>query len=337
MTMHENTKSLDNMRKNVSPASDETQQTPAGPIQDISELTVPSDVGLHQRKSSKNLPSLCNSSAGESLDAGKRMNAEKTNPEKSPSPSSLSISASLAFPNREQFVSEAAGAQLPIQLPLPRMVSSSQTSSELSSFHPVTLSPLEKPSVNRSRPLLLLDLDETLIHSSTKTLPGLEEIASFADGKVYARPHLAAFLRTVAPLYSLGIWTAAGSSYASVVASAIFSEPDNLALVWSRAKCTSSYDPENGELRHLKDLKKIKRAGFDLGRTLLVDDIPANVRRHYGNHVRISPFTGDPHDSALLNLAKALSAPDLLVQLDFRRIEKRSWYRGPLLHPEQIG
>lgn len=46
MTTHENTKSLDNTRKNVSPASDETQQTPAGPIQDISELTVPSDVGL---------------------------------------------------------------------------------------------------------------------------------------------------------------------------------------------------------------------------------------------------------------------------------------------------
>jgi hypothetical protein len=46
MTMHENDKSLDNTRKNVSPASDETQQTPAGPIQDISELTVPSDVGL---------------------------------------------------------------------------------------------------------------------------------------------------------------------------------------------------------------------------------------------------------------------------------------------------
>lgn len=46
MTMHENTKSLDNTRKNGSPASDETQQTPAGPIQDISELTVPSDVGL---------------------------------------------------------------------------------------------------------------------------------------------------------------------------------------------------------------------------------------------------------------------------------------------------
>lgn len=189
---------------------------------------------------------------------------------------------------------------------------------------------LRLPSPRMVRPLLLLDLDETLIHSSTKELTGLKVVARVGDLNFYARPHLETFLKTVEPLYQLGVWTAASADYASIVVSAIFSTPANLALVWSRERCCSSYDPETGDLRYLKDLKKVKRQGYDLAQTLFIDDIPGNLRKNYGNHIRIPPFTGAADDRALINLAAALSDDTIFSHRDFRRVDKRGWsYRAP--------
>lgn len=173
--------------------------------------------------------------------------------------------------------------------------------------------------------LLIFDLDETLIHTSTEDLPGLSTIARIGDMRIYARPHLYFFLSSLEPLYNLGVWSASSADYASVVLSAIFSNVEALALAWSRERCGLSYAPEAGEHRLVKDLRKVKRKGYELAKTLIIDDIPGNLRKNYGNHIRIPPFTGCTEDRALLNLARILSDKSILTHNDFRDVDKRHW------------
>ena len=46
------------------------------------------------------------------------------------------------------------------------------------------------------------------------------------------------------------------------------------SFVWSRTRCTPRFDYERWEKLYLKDLKKVKRRGYDLDRVLIVDDSP---------------------------------------------------------------
>ena len=73
----------------------------------------------------------------------------------------------------------------------------------------------------------------------------------------------------------------------------------------------------------VKDLKKVKRLGYDLNRMLMVDDTPSKLQRNYGNAVYVSSFEGDPADRELLSLAPYLLS--LVDCDDFRTIEKRGW------------
>jgi len=73
-------------------------------------------------------------------------------------------------------------------------------------------------------------------------------------------------------------------------------------------------------------LKKVRRAGFELERVLVVDDSPEKLERNYGNIVVVSEFIGDPADRELLELADYLS--ELADEGDFRRIEKRAWRKS---------
>ena len=50
----------------------------------------------------------------------------------------------------------------------------------------------------------------------------------------------------------------------------------------------------------------MKRRGYSLDRTLMLDDTPQKLERNYGNHLRISPFEGDPDDSELANVVPFL-------------------------------
>lgn len=38
----------------------------------------------------------------------------------------------------------------------------------------------------------------------------------------------------------------------------------------------------------------------------MLDDTPQKLERNYGNHLRISPFEGDPDDSELANVVPFL-------------------------------
>ena len=170
--------------------------------------------------------------------------------------------------------------------------------------------------------LLILDLDETLIHSTERPLDR-EPAIRVGPFFVYARPWLEEFLSRCGALFQTAVWSSAGADYAGAVVASIFPSETPQAFVWSREQCVQQYDPERGEIQFLKDLKKVKRKGFDLRRVLIVEDSPHKVRRSYGNAIYVKPFLGDPNDDELPLLSPYLATLSDIP--DVRLIEKRGW------------
>lgn len=177
---------------------------------------------------------------------------------------------------------------------------------------------------SRQRPLLILDLDETLICAVTGDQTDQPD---FIVGEyfVYCRPYLDEFLRSCAEHFDLAIWSSGSEDYVRAITNRIF--PDHIAplFVWTRDRCTEKMNPETGHTFYQKDLKKVVRRGFSLARTIIVEDIQQNVERNYGNAIYVSPFTGSATDDELRKLAKYLA--QLSQNDDFRRLEKRYWQR----------
>jgi RNA polymerase II subunit A small phosphatase-like protein len=171
------------------------------------------------------------------------------------------------------------------------------------------------------RKLLVLDLDETLVHA---TEVALEHPADFTVGPyhVYKRPHLAPFLAEVLATFDVGIWTSSGEHYAAQVIERLF-EPGALKFVWSSQRCTTARDWTTGEYTSIKNLAKLRRHGYGLESIVAVDDTPSKYARSYGNLVTVREFVGDRVDGELPLLARYLRT--LLAMPNVRTIEKRGW------------
>lgn len=171
-------------------------------------------------------------------------------------------------------------------------------------------------------PLLILDLDETLIFADERPLG---RVADFRVGAyhVYRRPYLSEFVAAVSQGYELAVWSSASGDYVREVVENVFGPANTLRFVWSCDRCTRRYDPERQEHFYAKNLAKVRKLGFELERVLIIDDSPEKVSQHYGNHLRVRPFTGDESDTELRDLLPFL---ELLHQAEnFRTIEKRRW------------
>lgn len=172
------------------------------------------------------------------------------------------------------------------------------------------------------KPLLILDVDETLLFAAESPL---ERASDFGLGPyhVYLRPYLASFWETCAQDFELAVWSSSGNDYLEGILSRIV--PDNicLAFTWSRERCVRRYDAERQEYYFVKDLKKVKRLGYDLDQVLIADDTPQKVGRNYGNAVYVRPYFGDTSDEELIHLGRYLAS--LSGCSNFRTVEKRGW------------
>ena len=177
-------------------------------------------------------------------------------------------------------------------------------------------------TLNVDRPLLILDLDETLIFATDQSV---ETSCDCTAGpyRVYKRPFVEQFLGTVRPAFDLAIWSSSTADYVATIVRAVFPAEIILTFQWSRLRCTHRYHPERQESYWVKDLKKVKRLGYDLCRVLVVDDSPEKLERNYGNAVYVKPFEGDPTDRELQRLGPYLVG--LAGHPDFRAVEKRGW------------
>lgn len=159
-------------------------------------------------------------------------------------------------------------------------------------------------------PLLILDLDETLLHSTTEPPPGGHD---FDDGAYFTRvrPHLREFLELVEPHYRLGIFTAAGLYYALDMLKGIRRTtryPLDFdafhAHLFDYRHCDKTQTPE-GE-RVTKDLRHFLDNGYQPHRVIALDDKPEVYERHPRNVLAAPAWTGDPNDTFLRDIAPLL-------------------------------
>lgn len=181
------------------------------------------------------------------------------------------------------------------------------------------------------RRLIVWDIDETLWHADYD-MPGDFYLFGGTIG-VRKRPHADEILRRCfahGHLFETGFWTAGTADYAAEFVKRMLLPSEAPALVFARDRCTPVWRdefgaPSAGEV--VKDLKKVRRRGFDLDGVLMVDNTSSVLRRNYGNHVPIPSFFGDPKDDYLERLW-----PRLLEWIcdpgGVRRIDKRGWHLG---------
>lgn len=190
----------------------------------------------------------------------------------------------------------------------------------------------ERPSSDRT--LLILDLDETLIHASTTELHRPADLMLFGY-HIYRRPHLAEFLTTVQSHFDLAVWSSASDDYVRAVVDQIFVDPSGLKFVWGRSRATLrawfqdgvQYVNPDDHHHYLKPLSKVRRAGWRLDRVLIVDDTPAKSVRNYGNAIYPTPYTGEDEDAELQLLTRYLLT--IKDEANVRKLEKRGWRSHP--------
>ncbi|KAG2228813.1 hypothetical protein INT48_006017 [Thamnidium elegans] len=138
------------------------------------------------------------------------------------------------------------------------------------------LDPIEKQ--HSTRKCLVLDLDETLIHSSFKTVAGADFIVPveieghYHNVFVLKRPGVDDFMKRMGELYEIVIFTASLSKYA---------------------------DPVLDKFDLHKDLSRL---GRDLKSVIILDNTPASYSFHPSNAVPVSTWFNDQHDSELIDL-----------------------------------
>ncbi len=174
------------------------------------------------------------------------------------------------------------------------------------------------------RKLLILDLDETLIFSDTQSLERREDFK--IDGYyVYKRPDLNPFLKFCFINFDVAVWTSSTSDYADLVIKNIFPNPNKAKFVWCRERCTQRLNRDSAGYYWIKDLKKVKRLGYDLGSVIMIDDSTEKLERNYGNHIFVTPYYGAKEDDELgLLQTYLLTLKDVS---NVREIEKRGWKR----------
>lgn len=173
-----------------------------------------------------------------------------------------------------------------------------------------------------SQTLLVLDLDETLVHA---TRTRLRRACDFETDSyhVYLRPGVAEFLEGIQADFEVGVWTSSTEAYAKRVVQRLLPDGYPLSFLWCRDRCTLRWDPETQERYWHKNVQKLKRRGYDLSRVLCVDDSPEKFEQSYGNYIRVPSYEGDPNDNILPRLLEYL--PGLRDVADVRRVEKRGW------------
>lgn len=157
------------------------------------------------------------------------------------------------------------------------------------------LLPTRKPSDNRI--CLVIDLDETLVHSSFKPIDNADFIVPVEiDGtlhKVYVskRPHVDEFLKQMGQLYECVLFTASLAKYADPVADLLDKESIFKTRLF-RESCAFYRG------NYVKDLSRL---GRDLNRVIIVDNSPASYIFHPDNAVSTHKIVPRRHLYSQLN------------------------------------
>lgn len=164
------------------------------------------------------------------------------------------------------------------------------------------------PAKTRSSPrlTLILDLDETMVHSEMRPMPNANVCFSIQhNGEdhniwVYYRPYLFEFLEKASKMFEIVVFTASQRVYADKLLDILDPGRRFIRHRLFREACL------NIDGNYLKDLSIL---GRDLSQTLIVDNLPQAFANQFENGVPIkdfrSPFDGE--DTSLMKLWRWLS------------------------------
>lgn len=183
-----------------------------------------------------------------------------------------------------------------------------------------------------SKKLLILDLDQTLIHSESflgndYLEDGMYDF-KFPNNETHfyytrKRPYLKEFIDYAFMNFNVGVWTAAGRQYATTILENIGVDINKLEIFYCDENCTIEMDYDTRDYHGIKNLSKLKKKGYDLEQVLIVDDVPYTAKNNYGNLIRIKPFMYNTSDRELEKLMKYLDTIKDATRV--RNIEKRGW------------
>ena len=172
--------------------------------------------------------------------------------------------------------------------------------------------PFVLEDINASQKVLVLDLDETLVHCSfippdyyDMTVPITIDAVQY-DVYIQKRPFLDEFLAEIMPLFYVVIFTASLGPYANPIIDKILPQlPPPQRLF--RESCTYS----NG--MYVKDLEMFNSP---LNKIIIVDNNPCSFNRHPANGILSITWEGDKDDTELMDrilpiLKKCATANDV--------------------------
>ncbi|KAM9990483.1 hypothetical protein ACTFIY_006543 [Dictyostelium cf. discoideum] len=176
--------------------------------------------------------------------------------------------------------------------------------------------PLMVPMIPRHVGLktLVLDLDETLVHSSFKPVHNPDFIVPVEiEGTIHQvyvvkRPFVDDFLRAIAEKFEIVVFTASLAKYADPVLDFL----DTGRVIHYRLFRESCH---NHKGNYVKDLSKL---GRDLKSTIIVDNSPSSYLFHPENAIPIDSWFDDKDDRELLDLLPLLD--DLIKVEDVRLV-----------------
>ncbi|XP_068091216.1 CTD small phosphatase-like protein isoform X1 [Hyperolius riggenbachi] len=145
---------------------------------------------------------------------------------------------------------------------------------------------------------VVIDLDETLVHSSFKPINNADFIVPVEiDGTVHQvyvlkRPHVDEFLQKMGDLFECVLFTASLAKYADPVADLLDSWGVFKARLF-RESCVFHRG------NYVKDLSRL---GRELSKVIIVDNSPASYIFHPENAVPVQSWFDDMSDTELLDL-----------------------------------
>ena len=163
---------------------------------------------------------------------------------------------------------------------------------------------------NTKKKILLLDLDETLIHADfnneyvNNTTIKYDKIISFEDENeiisvgIFIRNGLNIFLKELSKDFIIGIFTASSKNYADAIINYIDPNKDYIKFRLYRENCIQFNNIS------IKDLRILK--GIDLKNVVLVDNSMYSFANQLNNGILINSFYFDKNDVDLFSVMNYL-------------------------------
>ena len=173
---------------------------------------------------------------------------------------------------------------------------------------------------DRRKPCLVLDLDETLVHSSFKAVENADFIIPIEiEGRlcncyVLKRPWVDTFIEAVAEQYEVVVFTASLSKYGDPL----------LDLLDPNRRMKYRLFRESCALFEGNFVKDLSSLGRDMKSTIIIDNSPHSYVFQPENAIPIGTYIDDPADTELADTMPYLSM--LAEQEDVRNILGQGLY-----------